>query len=273
MYKLKPIKIDDVINNEYAKLFKFLFNKNFQDVNKISSEAKILYSFFKERINLSIENRWINNVGEVYIIFTIEEMEDLLNCGNKKVIKVKKELLDIGLIKEVRQGLNKPNLIYVYDLDVSSAVDYRKCQKDISKNVKKTFQDVSKEHAIKTNHIKTNHIKTSSQKNDDEEFVNNFIKEFKTKYAASLTKKRIEELYLIFGKDNLNNYLNNFDKFIDSTEIKNKASYFYTAVLEQYKIPAIIKNTKKTNNMPIQSGNYKQREYDDEYFNSLYENI
>ena len=52
----------------------------------------------------------------MYIFFTIDEIKDRLHCANDKAMKLMRELdsdKGIGLIKSVRQGLGKPNLIYV----------------------------------------------------------------------------------------------------------------------------------------------------------------
>ena len=46
------------------------------------------------------------------MIFTVEDIGEILGCGRDKVIKLKKELKKYDLLEEVRQGLNKPNLIY-----------------------------------------------------------------------------------------------------------------------------------------------------------------
>ena len=54
--------------------------------------------------------------GITYIIFTIEEIMNLMNLGNKKVNKMLKELEEHGLIYRRHQGLGRPNKIYVYDL-------------------------------------------------------------------------------------------------------------------------------------------------------------
>ena len=62
----------------------------------------------------------------------------MLNCNEKTVIKAKKELQDLGLIKEERQGVNKPNRLY------------------ISGTVKNTGQELQKLQSIKTDNIKTN---------------------------------------------------------------------------------------------------------------------
>lgn len=82
----------------------------------LSCEAKVLYGLMLDRISLSIKNRWFDEEDRVYIIFTVEEIAVLLNCGTQKAVKLMKELDDnqgIGLIEKKRLGLGKPNVIYV----------------------------------------------------------------------------------------------------------------------------------------------------------------
>ena len=80
----------------------------------ISAEAKTLYGILLDRMNLSAKNGWLDGQGRVYIIFTVEEIESALTCGNKKAISLLAELENkAGLIERKRQGLGKPNLIYV----------------------------------------------------------------------------------------------------------------------------------------------------------------
>lgn len=82
----------------------------------LSSEAKVLYGLMLDRMSLSIKNRWFDEEDRVYIIFTVEEIAELLNCGTQKAVKLMKELDDnqgIGLIEKKRLGLGKPNVIYV----------------------------------------------------------------------------------------------------------------------------------------------------------------
>lgn len=80
----------------------------------VSVEAKLLYGIFLDRMNLSAKNDWLDDQGRVYIIFTIEEIMEALNCGDNKATKLLGELeKKCGLIERKRQGLGKPNLIYV----------------------------------------------------------------------------------------------------------------------------------------------------------------
>ena len=115
----------------------------------VSTDAKLLYGIFLDRMNLSAKNGWMDEQGRVYIIFTIEDIQAALSCGDKKATKLLRELEDkCGLIERKRQGLGKPNLIYVKNFisDVNTLVERRflNRQKDDSGSVKKTIQGPSK---------------------------------------------------------------------------------------------------------------------------------
>lgn len=91
----------------------------------LSCEAKVLYGLMLDRMSLSIKNRWLDKEDRVYIIFTVEEIAELLNCGTQKAVKLIKELdgrQGIGLIEKKRLGLGKPNVIYVKNFMVKEKV-------------------------------------------------------------------------------------------------------------------------------------------------------
>lgn len=82
----------------------------------LSCEAKVLYGLMLDRMNLSVRNRWFDDEDRVYIIFTVEEIMDLMCCKTQKAVKLMKELdteNGIGLIEKKRPGLGRPNVIYV----------------------------------------------------------------------------------------------------------------------------------------------------------------
>lgn len=90
---------------------------------KLSDGAKILYSLLLNRTSLSARNGWKDAEGRVYIIYTTEEIMEDLNCWKEKATKTMKELKEIGLIKSVRQGMGKPNMIYV--MNFATALKYQ----------------------------------------------------------------------------------------------------------------------------------------------------
>ena len=128
--------------------------------SNISSDAKLLYSLLFDRTELSNKNGWTDDHDRVYIIFTIAEIRECLNCGNKKAIQLLDELEQkAGLIERKRQGLGKPNLIYVKSfyrtVDKYGERHFLKCQNDTSGSVKATSLEVSESHSNKTNNKKT----------------------------------------------------------------------------------------------------------------------
>ena len=89
----------------------------------VSTDAKLLYGILLDRMNLSARNGWLDEAGRVYIIFTIEEIKESLGCAEKKAVKLLDELeKKAELIERKRQGLGKPNLIYVKNF-ISESVE------------------------------------------------------------------------------------------------------------------------------------------------------
>ena len=80
----------------------------------ISTDAKLLYGILLDRMNLSAKNGWLDKDGRVYIIFTLDEVQESLGCSHGKAAKLLDELDgNTGLIERKRRGLGKPNLIFV----------------------------------------------------------------------------------------------------------------------------------------------------------------
>ena len=91
----------------------------------LSCEAKVLYGLMLDRMGLSIKNRWFDEENRVYIIFTVEEIMEMMNCKTQKATKLLKELdteNGIGLIEKKRQGLGKPNVIYVKNFIIKNTI-------------------------------------------------------------------------------------------------------------------------------------------------------
>lgn len=91
----------------------------------LSSDAKLAYGALYNRCKLSISsfqkgNRdYVDENGAVFLIFTVTDLMLLLDKGKMKVTKIKKELQEHGLLREVRQGLNKPNRLYLQLVDAN----------------------------------------------------------------------------------------------------------------------------------------------------------
>ena len=129
----------------------------------ISADAKMLYGILLDRMSLSAKNGWIDKNGRVYIIFTIDEAKMALNCAEQKAIKLLSELeKKAGLIERKRQGLGKPNLIYVKNF--ISAVDSQllNCENHNSGTMEITTQELPKSQCNNTDIKNTEFSDTDS---------------------------------------------------------------------------------------------------------------
>lgn len=108
---MRLYKINETLQHLYYQMPQELFEN--EKYKYLSIEAKVIYSFLLNRMNLSKINYWINNAGEIYLIYTRKEIQSKLNLSDKPVTKAFKELRESNLIKEEKQGFGKPNLIYI----------------------------------------------------------------------------------------------------------------------------------------------------------------
>lgn len=110
----------------FYRIPKALFTEpNFRE---LSTDAKVLYGILLDRMSLSLKNQWLDAQNKVYIIFTVEEIMDALNCANQKATRLMVELeKQAGLIERKRQGLGRPNLIYVKNF--AETINVKSCEK------------------------------------------------------------------------------------------------------------------------------------------------
>lgn len=87
-----------------------------KDKRGIKPELKYLYTLMLDLTKLSIENMWFDENQDVYINMGIDTIMEEMECGNQKAVKMKKDLVDLGLIEDIQMGCNKPNRIYVHKI-------------------------------------------------------------------------------------------------------------------------------------------------------------
>lgn len=86
------------------------------DLKRLSTDVKLLYGLLLDRMGLSAKNGWYDDAGRVFIYYTLDEIQEDLNCGHDKAVKLLAELdkgKGFGLIERVKQGQGRPAKIYV----------------------------------------------------------------------------------------------------------------------------------------------------------------
>ena len=119
----------------------------------ISSDAKTLYGLLLDRVSLSARNNWFDEQGRIFVYCTLEAVEKALGCAEQKAVKLLSELEGIGLIEKKRQGLGKPNRIYVKNFISSKASQFKNSENHGSGIVRIIAPEQGKSQRNKTNTI------------------------------------------------------------------------------------------------------------------------
>lgn len=96
----------------FVALPRFILNSG------LSLNAKLLYGLLLSRSMVSRRNDWTDELGHVYIIYTIRQLAEDLDRSERTVKNALGELEGQNLIHRVRQGWNQPNHIYVLLPDI-----------------------------------------------------------------------------------------------------------------------------------------------------------
>ena len=178
MPEKKPTRTADLdyFYGQSSELFSFyrIPKLLFQDsrFQPLSTDAKTLYGILLDRMSLSARNGWLDKAGRVFIIYTVQEVQDSLGCADKKATKLLRELEEYGLIERKRRGLGKPDLIYVKNFSSeSSKLRFLNRDNDDSGTVQNTLQDPAKLRCNKTERNNTEMSDTDPIYSDENDWM------------------------------------------------------------------------------------------------------
>lgn len=209
------ISLEQALNSDnFYQLPKVVIKSKYY--RKLKAEAKLMFMLCCDRLSASLDStrkgdlRFVDDLGDIFIYYNIEDLSEDLGCGRDKVMKLKKELIKYGLIDEVRQGLNKANRIYVknaitdiqiLNMEFEEAqqllnpvkstevekADFRKSENTTSRSREIRLQEVAN---YDSTYTKVSEIKESNNKvshfDDDEEMAHSSQDD---KYQNTLNRK------------------------------------------------------------------------------------
>jgi hypothetical protein len=132
---------------------KALFNNPYY--KRLSLGAKLMYSILRDRLDMSIKNNWKDEKGYIYLIFSGDELLNLLEISKNTVTKYKRELIKYKLIIDKRLGQGKSNKIYVLKPEIKEYQNPKNWESSIPKNTLLESQNI---HPINTYVNKTNRL-------------------------------------------------------------------------------------------------------------------
>ncbi len=154
--------INEVKNNAFYQFPQWLLKE--EPYKNLGDKAKLMYMLLFDRRTLSIKNKWYDDNGQIYMYFTNKQFMDELSCSEPAIIKAKKELTKFGLLKEVRQGVNRPNRLYINGTKESSVQELNFLEPGTKES---SVQELKKVQGINTNNINTNISILSNQQQEE----------------------------------------------------------------------------------------------------------
>ena len=208
----------------------------------LSSDAKLLYGMMQDRLSLSQQNGWVDEQNRPYIYYTMDNIMNDLGCGREKCAKLLAELdskKGIGLIEKKRQGLGKPDIIYVKNfipVEVNEPVEkkespchikessevrksnFKKSENRISRNSETELQEVRKSNFKKSENRTTGNsgIELAEVRESNTNYNNNNYTELNYNNPIYLSKGR---------EDKCNDAMDDVNAYIEI--IKENVEYEY----------------------------------------------
>ena len=108
------MKLNNIISYYHMQMPRWLFSDS--GYSDMTLESKVAYTFLLNRFQLSRRNGWVNRYGEVYVIYTREDLAREMQISYRKAIACFKELTEKHLVWEQRQGRGLPNRIYLAEV-------------------------------------------------------------------------------------------------------------------------------------------------------------
>lgn len=157
------------IKEDYKKVEFYRVNKelcNNEIYKDLSPTAILLYTLLCDRLSLTYTNELTNNIPKgkkhyydedenMYVIFTRIDLEEKLHVGKSAISSAFEQLNKSNLIREKRQGKNKPNRIYVGKTISEIKKDFInvKSENQTSRSPFSHYQEVRKSDANKNNRL------------------------------------------------------------------------------------------------------------------------
>lgn len=157
-----PYKINEYLENVFYQIPKELFvNPYYKNLN---SDSKLLYSLLLDRLSVSMKNEWIDEEGNIFLIFSRKEAQEKLNLSDKTVTKAFRQLTEVKLIYEKKQGFKKNNIIYVGKINHISTNNIMSRKNYDSRNGKATSQESENLRCNKNKYNKNNYSNIANKR-------------------------------------------------------------------------------------------------------------
>src|SRR5699024_5054573 len=152
-----PFKKEDITQERFYRVPKaFVEDESFK--TNMDSNMKLMYSLLRDRYELSIKNNWIDQEGNVYCLYSRDNLADDINISVNTIRKCINKLTELNLMKEVRKGQGKPNFMYISKVESTYSLRSSKIEHQDNNNLNPSDTELSETEKTKRYTITSNGV-------------------------------------------------------------------------------------------------------------------
>lgn len=201
------IRLNNLKNYLFYKMPKCILNSESYKT-KLSGYSKLGYMLILDRLGLSIKNKLIDENSNLYIYYSVKQMQDNLNISKKTAMKVFTDLIDAKLMTRIKKENKNEYVIYLFDIFKDEYKNKIMVENRNNSGVKSIPNDVENLHLNNNiyNKIKNNnkdYIKSNEFKNEKNNILVLKNKNYNQNIRHEITKKH-------YGRNYTNDFLENY---------------------------------------------------------------
>ena len=249
---MRAIKKEDLENINFYQTPKWLFDLLLE--GKITPGAYCLYMLMYDRTRLSSKNNWIDEEGEVFILYSWDSMrEDRKVKSNNQIKRDLDKLYELGLL-QVKRKYRDSNLYYlnIYsekeESEITQIVEsnleekvelHNLCESDSTKCVSEITQFVE----TNNNNFNKNNLKRIMN-HEEHDFFENLFKTIGVNFTTT-NQKSVKKLLKTLNRNQVEEYLlETYENMKTNPNIENVEGAFSIKIMtgerqSKYKEPVV----------------------------------
>lgn len=124
--------VNEMYGEKFYQIPKVLFTNDLYRKG-LSAMEKLAFGLLKDRFRLSVDNKWFDDEGRIYFIYSRVALAEIFDCSLPTATNIKNSLVRVGLLEENKRGQGKTSLYYlkkpivteddIYKIDKAETLD------------------------------------------------------------------------------------------------------------------------------------------------------
>jgi Replication initiator protein A (RepA) N-terminus len=180
----------------------------------LTDTQKLAFGLLRDRFSLSVKNKWFDDQGRIYFIFSQESLMEIFDCSKQTASNIKKKLVRVGLLEIKKNGQGQADWLYlkkpivtdedIYEIDKAESLGaVEKSKNKTSKSLENRRLEVQKIDANDTDLSNTDFNNLEEEESQSELISFLLTKDITLENAVAFETRLIEEAVTGYENDDV----------------------------------------------------------------------